>query len=86
MEIFVNFTNPMLISKGINPDQVLCHIKNRYLFTSNVTGKVLDTGSLDMIKAFPKLLPKGVDEDLLKGGASNAGNAMKGLVFVQLIA
>ena len=86
MEILVNFTNPMLISKGQIDDQVLCNIKNRFLFMSNLTGKVLAKDSLELINAFPKQLPKGVVEVDLVKDASSAGNTMKVMMFVQLVA
>jgi hypothetical protein len=32
MKVFINFTKPLLISKGLNPDTVVCKIKNNNLF------------------------------------------------------
>ena len=41
LDILVNFTDPLLISKGLVRDQIVVTIKNPEYFVSNVTGKQL---------------------------------------------
>lgn len=53
LKIQINFTDPLIISKGISPDQVLCRVKRRDLFVSKLTGEPLDIES----KYFSDRLP-----------------------------
>ena len=76
----------MLISNGFSKDQVMMKIKNRFLFSSNVTGEPLEADKVKLIKSFPKQLPRGVVEEELVADASKAANAMTGLLILQLIA
>lgn len=37
MDVFVNFIDPLLISRGVSPDEVICKVVNRDLFISKET-------------------------------------------------
>jgi len=41
IEVFANFSDPLVISQGLENDVVEIQIKNRYLFSSNFTGDVI---------------------------------------------
>lgn len=86
LDVLVNFTEPMLISKGLVSDQVIITIKNKNMFVSNITGKSMEYDKLQLYDIFPRQLPKGVNEEDLASTASTSSNAMKGLVFVQIFA
>lgn len=85
MEVQINFTDPLLISKGGVLDQVICKVRNRHLFVSAITGKKLETQSLYLSEIFPKQLPTGVSEEQLQTQAESAGNSMKFVVVLQLL-
>ena len=53
---------------------------------SNTTGKVLETGHLELLETFPRQLPKGVLVEDIETQAAASSNALKGMVFVQLAA
>ena len=42
ISIHMNFTTPLLISKGLVRDEVYMYIKNPYLFISQATGKPIN--------------------------------------------
>ena len=42
LKMFINFTEPLSISKGRNKDAIICTFKNPNLFVSKETGKVLE--------------------------------------------
>lgn len=62
LDILCNFTDPMMISKGLVSDQVIISIKNKNMFVSNITGKTLEYEKLQLYDLFPRQLPKGVNE------------------------
>lgn len=41
LQVQVNFTDPLIISKGLSLDQVLCRVRRRDLFVSKMTGKII---------------------------------------------
>ena len=41
VQVNVNFSDPMSISQGFKPDQVLVQIKDKRMFTSTITGQGL---------------------------------------------
>jgi len=86
LEIFVNFDNPLSISKGVSNDRVICKIKNTNMFRSALDPDMkLDASRTYIQKDMPPQLPKWVDEDALKREAENASNGMKVLFFLQLL-
>jgi len=86
MKLNMNFTNPLQVSVGNMNDQVVCTVKNRFLFVSSQSGKVLSEDRLELVKAIPRQVPKGVDVEALNGNAASTGAAMKGLMIIQLVA
>jgi len=54
LDILVNFTDPMMISKGLQSDQVIITIKNKNMFVSNITGKALQYEKLQLYDVFPR--------------------------------
>ena len=65
-EIFLNFTNPLLLSQGSQPDEVYLSVKNPYLFLSKATGEPINTKNLDIHSYIPRMMPKGVDPQKLQ--------------------
>ena len=57
----VNFKEPLLISKGLEQDQVFISIKDPSLFISNVTGKAIPTENIQLLNDVPKQLPNDVN-------------------------
>lgn len=43
MEIFVNFTDPLIVSKGNNQDRIVCMIKNKHLFQAKYSNEKLQS-------------------------------------------
>ena len=54
LDVFVNFTDPMQISRGDNRDFVEISIKKPELFTSAETGQIIDTSSLVFYQTIPR--------------------------------
>ena len=50
----MNFTSPFIVSDSDKKDQLLINVKNRNLFMSSITGNILETDKLEMIKSIPK--------------------------------
>jgi hypothetical protein len=65
MKVFINFTNPLLISKGMNADTVVVKIKNKMLFRSADSNERLKSDKVYIQKDLPRQLPFGVSEELL---------------------
>ena len=82
--MYCNFTNPLLISKGLASDRVIIKIKNRKLFKALESEEVLMTDRIYIQENFPRQLPTGVVEEDIKAEAATASNGMKAIVFVQL--
>jgi len=82
MDIFINFTNPLLISKGIDKDLVICKIINRKLFVSSISYEELQSDRIYIQKSIPRQLPAGIIEADIKADAASASNGMKAMMFV----
>jgi len=41
MSLMLNFSNPLVVSKGINLDEALIVVKNKDLFSSTISGKMV---------------------------------------------
>jgi hypothetical protein len=65
MKVFINFTNPLLISKGLNADTVVVKIKNKMLFRSADSNERLKSDKVYIQKDLPRQLPFGVSGELL---------------------
>ena len=88
MKVLCNFSDPLMISKGLESDVLQIKIKNRFLFKSLETGQTIRAEDVEMPLRyqFPKQLPDGVSEEDIEQQAMVAGNAMLGLIIIQLIA
>lgn len=82
IKVKVNFSDPSVVSAGEVEDKVLCTIQNRDLFVAKATGKVLGEDKAKVSQIFPKQLPFGIDESILKGQAETARNAMLGILLL----
>ena len=67
IELYINFTNPLIVSKGQNQDIVICTFKNPDLFVSQATNEVLRGKALIITKSFPRQLPSNIDEGAVQG-------------------
>ena len=85
MKIFINFTNPLLISQGLDKDVIICKVLNRQLFTSYDFREVLSSERIYIQKALPRQLPVGVSEEKLMQEAQTASNGMKAILIVQIL-
>ena len=85
MELLVNFTNPLIISKGIRPDQVFCKIKHTNMFLAKNSNEKLMSDRVYIQKMIPTQLPKGVSEDEIIGQAKTAQGGILASVIVQLL-
>ena len=54
LDVYINFTKPLVISKGIDQDQIICKIKNRKLFVSNETYEPLKSNRIYLSKTIPR--------------------------------
>lgn len=54
IEIFVNFTDPLAISNGINNDAMIVNFKNPSLFVSKSSGEVLPKAKAMLTSEFPR--------------------------------
>lgn len=62
MDVFVNFSDPMLISAGISPDEIVIKIKNKQLFYSIETDQPLMEDKVYIKEIIPRQFPDGVSE------------------------
>lgn len=85
MELFINFTNPLLISQGIEKDQVICKVLNKNLFMSYDGREVLRSDRIYIQEKLPRQLPVGVSEEKLLSEASTASNGMKAIFIIQIV-
>jgi hypothetical protein len=65
IEVYLNFTNPLLISKGQEHDMLVCKILNKELFRARFSNDVLMNDRIYLQKNLPRQLPRGVDEGQL---------------------
>ena len=68
----MNFSNPLLISTGLERDEVYMFIVNPYLFISKETGQTIDTDKIKITSTLPRMVPKGVDLNQVKTAAIKA--------------
>ena len=54
MNFSYSFSNPLLVSKGIHPDRVLCKIKERKLFQAKDSNETLKLERMYIQKDFPR--------------------------------
>ena len=80
--VFVNFTNPLLVSLGNIPDKLIISVKNPYLFISQKTGEPIDVSNLDQTIILPRMLPKNVNQKALAQGAKNVAATAKSFVAI----
>ena len=82
----MNFTDPLVISRGINRDLVILKVKNHMWFRSAASDDPIDIESGGMlVKTFPRQLPKGLSEKVLVNEAKSVSNSLESLMFIQLI-
>jgi hypothetical protein len=87
MQVKVNFSDPLMISRGKESDILQIHIINRHLFKSNITGDSIDESNtkVPMAYQFPKQLPEGVSQEDIELQATMAGGAMVAMFVLQLL-
>ena len=61
ISILMNFTTPLLVSQGVERDEVYMSIVNPYLFISKETGKTIEADQIKITSTLPRMVPKGVD-------------------------
>lgn len=83
--MYINFTEPELISRGTHRDEAIFKIMNPDLFISRESGLPLEGDALTIMAAFPSQLPKGVSYQKLATSAKRAQDAMTVIVIVQII-
>lgn len=59
--LYCNFTNPLKVSLGIKLDQVKLKVINPFLFTSAISGKVLQQERTKLETIFPRQALPGVN-------------------------
>ena len=57
----INFTTPLVVSKGRNQDALIINIKQPSLFVSQETGSPLNKKYVKVADKIPKQVPKGID-------------------------
>jgi len=87
LEVFVNFSDPLLVSTGDDGDSMVTKIKNPAMFVPTAPGgKPLDPANATSVKEVPAQLPKGVSEAELKAQAAASHQTMQTLAIIQLVA
>tara|TARA_B110000285_G_C14829357_1_gene470166 strand:+ start:310 stop:588 length:279 start_codon:yes stop_codon:yes gene_type:complete len=61
ISILMNFTTPLLISQGLERDEVYMDIINPYLFISKETGQAINLDDVKISSTIPRMVPKGVN-------------------------
>lgn len=82
MDVHINFTDPLLISKGLKLDEIICKILNKDLFQAKFSSMVLMSDRIYIQKSLPRQLPRGIDEKSLSDSASSASSGMKAMMGV----
>ena len=72
MSILMNFTTPLLVSQGLELDEVHLAVINPYLFISKATGETLDVNDFKIQQPIPRMVPKGVDLNKVQENANKA--------------
>jgi hypothetical protein len=81
-EIYINFTNPLVISQGKQRDEVNLVVKNPAWFKSAVNGKSIDVNLGALVLSLPRQLPTGVDENELQNQAIAARDSCMSVMIV----
>ena len=80
----VNFTDPTLVSQGIDEDQVVVALKYPFLFISKANGLAVEPNRVTFVKSIPTQLPKWMDEKSLKAQTASGSKAIVGILVIQL--
>jgi hypothetical protein len=81
LRILFNLTDPSMISKGLERDTMYIKLKNNKMFVSASTGLPLDLTASIFKQTIPRQLPKNVDRVGMENSATNAKDAMAGIVY-----
>lgn len=84
-ELFLNFTDPLMVSKGHAKDKVIVRILNPKMFRSAVNGKTMKGVDVTTVSEIKTQLPFGINEEDLKQSATQASDSMQAFMIVQLI-
>ena len=78
MTVFMNITDPLRVSQGKVSDKLLLIVKNKYYFTSEVTGEPIEEIEMKSSVPFkvPRQLPKSISEEEMKDQVSSASNSL----------
>ena len=85
MELAINFTNPLVVSKGIKKDLMMLTIKNPLLFISAKTMIPIPASNRQVVIEIPKQFPKGVDAETITSSAENTTKSLMVIMIIQLI-
>lgn len=81
MMVKVNFTDPLIISRGFIPDRAICKIINPNLFVAE-SGERLSSMRVFLQAKLPRLLPQGVIEEEIEKDAKSAQQGMIAIVVL----
>jgi hypothetical protein len=84
MEIYINFTNPLMVSRGLRQDYIICTIKNKDLFQAEDSNSRLMSERIYIQSKVPNQLPNGVSEEDLLKDAKTATDGIKAMFVVQI--
>jgi hypothetical protein len=85
MEINMNFSDPLAVSDGINPDNIVVTIKNPDLFISKETFQKLPGDRTMMAIRMPRQFPEGVDSEAVEHQAVVLKYVIIGILIVILL-
>ena len=84
--LFINFTDPLQISRGLNRDLVTLKVKNPRWFRSAASDEPIDLGVVgSLVKTLPRQLPKGISEKVLVREAKTVSDSLESLMIIQLV-
>ena len=83
MGVRINFTNPLLISKGGNSDAMVSIIKNKALFVSKESGEQISGEHSTFANPIPRQVPHGTNLKEVEHQASFSKKTLQTLMFVQ---
>jgi hypothetical protein len=69
MDINMNFSDPLVVSGGLNPDNIVVTIKNPDLFVSKETLMKLPEDKTMMAVSIPRQFPEGLDAEYVEAQA-----------------
>ena len=84
MKVEIDFSKPLMVSRGNLQDEIVLVVKDRKLFM-NPYGEMVDQKKSIIVKPLPRQVPKGVDAAKLEDQAKNSGDAMKVFFIIQLV-